>query len=138
MESPVEVKFDILNRFEYSFKVKDDKGVFRTYKTLSCKFIILAKTAEEADECLKREIYTAFVATIEDLKDYNRYDSSITYSSGKWKQGLLFYDVGPVKSVNELQMKKDLFSLGACAFAVLIFLGLLLIFSAAICLLFGG
>ena len=35
-------------------------------------------------------------------------------------------------------MKKDLFSLGACSFAVLIFLGLLLIFSAAICLLFGG
>ena len=102
MESPVEVKFDTLHRFEYSFKVKDDKGVFRTYKTLSCKFVILAKTAEEADECLKREIYTAFIKTIEDLEDYKRYDSPITYSSGKWKQGLLFYDVGPVKSVNEL------------------------------------
>ena len=35
-------------------------------------------------------------------------------------------------------MKKDLFSLGACAFAVLIFLGLLLIFSAVICLVIGG
>ena len=102
MESPVEVKFDILNRYEYTFKVKDDKGVFRTYKTLLCKFVILAKTAEEADECLKREIYTAFIKTIEDLEDYKRYDSPITYSSGKWKQGLLFYDVGPVKSVNEL------------------------------------
>lgn len=102
MESPVEVKFDILNRYEYTFKVKDDKGVFRTNKTLSCKFVILAKTAEEADECLKREIYTAFIKTIEDLEDYKRYDSPITYSSGKWKQGLLYYDVDPVKSVNEL------------------------------------
>lgn len=102
MESPVEVKFDILNRYEYTFKVKDDKGVFRTNKTLLCKFVILAKTAEEADECLKREIYTAFIKTIEDLEDYKRYDSPITYSSGKWKQGLLYYDVDPVKSVNEL------------------------------------
>ena len=138
MESPKEIEFDILHRFEYSFKVRDDKGLFRTYKTLSCKFVILAKTAEEADECLKKEIYTAFIKTIEDLEDYKRYDSPITYSSGKWKQGLLYYDVDPVKPVNELYMKKDLFSLGACAFAVLIFLGLLLIFSAVICLLFGG
>ena len=138
MESPVEDKFDILNRYEYTFKVKDDKGVFRTNKTLSCKFVIIAKTAEEADDYLKREIYTAFAAKIEDLKDYKRDDTSITYSSGSWNSGLLFYDVDPVKSVNELQMKKDLFSLGACAFAVLIFLGLLLIFSAVICLLFGG
>ena len=102
MESPVEVKFDTLHRFEYSFKVKDDKGLFRTYKTLSCRFVILAKTAEEADDCLKREIYTAFAAKIEDLKDYKRDDTSITYSSGSWNSGLLFYDVGPVKSVNEL------------------------------------
>jgi len=102
MELPVEVEFDILNRYEYTFKVKDDKGVFRSYKTLLCKLVILAKTAEEADECLKREIYTTFIKTIEDLEDYKRYDSPITYSSGKWKQGLLFYDVGPVKSVNEL------------------------------------
>ena len=102
MEAPVEVKFDILNRYEYTFKVKDDKGVFRTNKTLLCKFVIIAKTAEEADECLKREIYTAFAAKIEDLKDYKRDDTSITYSSGSWNSGLLFYDVDPVKSVNEL------------------------------------
>ena len=102
MESPVEVKFDILNRYEYTFKVKDDKGVFRTNKTLLCKFVILAKTAEEADGCLKMEIYTAFIKTIEDLEDYKRYDSPITYSSSKWKHGLLYYDADPVKSVNEL------------------------------------
>ena len=102
MESPIEVKFDTLHGFEYFFKIKDDKGVFRTYKTMSCRIVILAKTAEEADECLKREIYTAFIKTIEDLEDYKRYDSPITYSSGKWKQGLLYYDVDPVKSVNEL------------------------------------
>ena len=102
MESPAEGKFYIFNRYEYTFKVKDDKREFRTYKTLSCKFVILAKTAEEADECLKKEIYTAFIKTIEDLEDYKRYDSPITYSSGKWKQGLLYYDVDPVKPVNEL------------------------------------
>ena len=99
MESPIEVKFDTLHGFEYFFKIKDDKGVFRTYKTLSCKCVILAKTAEEADECLKREIYTAFIKTIEDLEDYKRYDSPITYPSSKWSQGLLYYDAGPV---NEL------------------------------------
>ena len=96
MESPVEGKFYIFNRYEYTFKVKDDKREFRTYKTLSCKFVILAKTAEEADECLKREIYTAFIKTIEDLEDYNRYDSPITYSCLWNSSGLLYYDSEPV------------------------------------------
>ena len=96
MESPVEVKFDILNRYEYTFKVKDDKGVFRTNKTLLCNFVIIAKTAEEADECLKKEIYTAFIKTIEDLEDYNRYDSPITYSCLWNSSGLLYYDSEPV------------------------------------------
>ena len=43
------------NRHEYRFTLKDDKGLFRSNKTLMCKYIILAESKEKADECLKRE-----------------------------------------------------------------------------------
>ena len=97
MESQSEVvQFTILHRFEYFFTLKDDKGIFRTHKTLSCKFVILAETRNKADETLKREIDTAFKSTMEDLSNYTCNESEERYSSENWNSGLLFYDIKPV------------------------------------------
>lgn len=103
METSLEPEESVyFNRHEYRFALKDDKGLFRSNKTLMCKYIILAESKEKADECLKREIDIAFKATIEDLSNYSYILSDVVYSSDSWKPGLLYYDQRPVKSVNEL------------------------------------
>ena len=93
MESPVEAAlYTLYGRHEYFFSLKDDKGLFRTNKTLLCTYVILAESKEEADKCLEREIDIAFKSKIEDLSNYQYSLSDAVYSSEKWKKGLLYYD----------------------------------------------